>query len=54
MTKKHFTAIANILRDANASDGTKEEIGEALADFFQSVNPNFKRDRFMAVVNNED
>ena len=54
MTKKHFSAIANILRDANTSDGTKEDIGEALADFFKSVNPKFDRRRFMAVVNNED
>jgi hypothetical protein len=53
MTRKHFEAIAKIIRDARTSDGVKEEIGKALADFFETQNPNFRHDLFMQVVNNE-
>ena len=42
MTRKHFIAIAKILRESNG----KKEIIERLTDYFTTVNSNFDRDRF--------
>ena len=53
MTRKHYQAIARILAEANASDGTKEEIGEELAAYFATDNRDFRPDLFLAVVRNE-
>lgn len=43
MTKKHFQAIADILRDHDA----KPELKSELARYFKSLNPRFNRDRFL-------
>lgn len=42
LSKKHFRAIASILRDTRASKTTKQEI----ARYFASENPRFDFDRF--------
>lgn len=59
MTRKHFEAVAEIMRDVDAStvqDPTAYEHGRQfqsavivgrLADFFATQNPNFDRARFM-------
>lgn len=55
MTRKHFTEIASILSGTFAS-ATPECKGPiwgmtlSLADYFQSVNPNFDRSRFYTAV----
>lgn len=43
MSKKDFNAIAKILKDNKAS----YKIVEALADYFEDLNPRFDRDRFI-------
>lgn len=63
MTKKDFTAIANILK--NISDDV-ESVGlshppiifihiiiNQLADYFETTNPRFDRDRFMSACTGE-
>lgn len=45
MTKKHFEAIAAIIRDSEVSPHL---IARDFADYFQSINPNFDRDKFLA------
>lgn len=42
MTRKHFEAIAAILKEAGADFATVAK----LAHYFESVNPNFNRARF--------
>lgn len=46
LSKKHFRAIATILRDTHAPKRTRE----ALADYFHSDNPRFSYDRFYAAT----
>jgi len=46
MSRKHFTAIAEILCETGASQST----GRELARFFKSDNPAFKIDRFMTAT----
>ena len=43
MTKKHFEAIAKILRDGKA-DPT---LVQSLAQYFATTNPNFDAERFV-------
>ena len=43
MSRKHFTAIAEVLRSTNASDKTITEMAWMCAQF----NPHFKRDTFL-------
>ena len=54
MTKKHFIAIAAILngelRDFGFSEsqsGAIHSIAHELADYFQTINPNFDKERFI-------
>jgi hypothetical protein len=53
MTRKHFEAIARIMRDhtpvqGEAVDITHRDTVDALADYFATENPNFDRGRFVA------
>ena len=56
MTKKHFNAIANALReryDKTRDDSViheLEQVAIALADQFEVFNPNFNRSYFLAVA----
>ena len=61
MTKKHFIALADTIRAHNEwSDRNRLAIGgskhfqehhiEALADFCQSQNPQFNRDRWLGYI----
>ncbi len=54
MTKQHFIALANHIRKDNeyGFKWTAEKV-ESLADFLQTQNPNFKRDRWLAYINGE-
>lgn len=51
MTKKHFEAIARIIRDTYTDDeaGTAalRTAAEEMADYFAMINPNFDRQRFL-------
>lgn len=52
MTRKHFEAIASILRDHTPVQGEAADITHAdtvtdLADYFATENPNFDRERFI-------
>jgi len=58
MTKKHFTALANMLRDRmghnystiefdNGYNTAIAHIASDMADYFAEENPNFDRDRFL-------
>lgn len=48
MTKKHFTTIAAIVKDNH-----HEDIPYALADYFQTINANFDRARFIEACDRE-
>lgn len=57
MTKKHFIALANAIRENNRNDGAgtlrgifNDEQLNVLADFCQSQNPNFNRERWLAYI----
>ena len=63
MTKKHFEAIAKILKMAELSEtwsieeyrggeAVRNRIGELLADYFQVENPNFSPERFNKAIYN--
>ncbi len=43
MTRKHFVAIAAILKERGAS----HYVVMALCDYFESENPNFDREKFV-------
>ena len=52
MTKKHFESVAksiNIQTTAQGWSVHKEGLVQRLADFFETENPNFDRDRFYKV-----
>jgi recombination DNA repair RAD52 pathway protein len=51
MSKKHFIELANRIKQ-NRGWFTDDAI-DVLADFCQSQNGNFKRDRWLAFINNE-
>jgi len=57
MTKKHFIALADLIRDFRIPDGYANTSGntlcfmiEALADFCQEQNPRFNRDRWLGYI----
>jgi hypothetical protein len=54
VTKKHFKAIAEVLRPDHgedvAADDKRRQIAERLADYFKTVNPAFDRARFLAAA----
>lgn len=47
MTRKHYIAIAQILREADLAQSDREELAERLADYFATDNDAFDRKRFM-------
>lgn len=47
LTKKHFKAIADIIWDANLSDGQKEQLAGDFADWLCTTNGLFNRERFI-------
>lgn len=59
MTKQHFIALADTLRDnrPDTSDAAKTEeynrVTGILADFCQSQNPRFNRGRWLGYLNGE-
>lgn len=59
MSKKHFIALADAIREHNASEGHtlrgdfNQMHIEVLADFCQSQNPNFNRGRWLAYIAGE-
>lgn len=57
MTKRHFIALADAVRNLSThDDGESLELAhviETLADFCQSQNPNFNRERWLAYVAGE-
>jgi hypothetical protein len=57
MTKKHFIAMADMLREHNVVSGNNTDYTafttnqiEALADFCQAQNSNFNRDRWLGYI----
>lgn len=54
MTKKHFIALAAILKNARADDAALiDGVAEKMADYFVTVNPNFDKGRFMRAAKGE-
>ena len=54
MTKKHFIALADTIKIHNANDKGYEFSYthiDVLADFCQSQNPNFNRERWIDYIN---
>lgn len=47
LSKKHFEKIADIIWDADLSDGQKGEVALALAEYFAQENPDFSFEKFM-------
>ena len=51
MTKKHFIALADMIKANMGSDSAFGELQiDELADFCQSTNSNFKRDRWIGYI----
>ena len=57
MTKKHFIALADALKAYRKnpnkgynSDSSVSELAEMLADFCQSQNPQFNRERWLSYI----
>jgi hypothetical protein len=48
MTKKHFIAMAQLVRDHEASVSVRQILADAFARTGQQFNPNFSQVRFMA------
>ena len=57
MTKKHFIALANTIREFNTNpsrdDMFSQENIEALADFCKLQNSNFNRERWLSYIAGE-
>jgi hypothetical protein len=58
MSKKHFIALANAIREHNRLVSTRDESFtatqlETLADFCRAQNPNFKRERWIDYINGQ-
>lgn len=47
MTKKDFIGLADALRQSYRDGALRIKDAEVVADFLQSQNPNFKRERWM-------
>lgn len=47
MTKKHFEAIAQILRSNHSPGQSSQAVATAMADYFASENPRFNRAQFL-------
>ena len=61
MTKKHFIALADAIREHNRVaykeqpiDHFSDELLNTLADFCQSTNPNFNRERWLGYIAGEN
>ena len=59
MSKKHFIALADAIREHNRLIETEDEPFtpkqlETLADFCRSQNPDFKRDRWLGYIAGEN
>lgn len=56
MTKKHFIALADAVKKHNKFSGTPFNSAqlETLADFYQSQNPLFNRERWLGFINDEN
>ena len=63
MTKKHFIALADAIREHNRIESAPEKHGHCsvnqvhlnmLADFCQSSNPNFNRERWLGYIAGEN
>lgn len=60
MSKKHFIALANAIKENNRIEGAgtlrgifNQEQLDVLADFCKSQNPNFNRDRWLSYIAGE-
>ncbi len=57
MTKKHFIALADAIREHDTHPFTQAQFETAqlrtLADFCQSQNPNFNRERWLSYIAGE-
>ena len=58
MTKKHFIRLADVIRNTPRTSGNQfgafsQDAIIALADFCQSQNPNFNRDRWLSYIAGE-
>ena len=56
MTKKHFQAIADVIRDFYSIGATAnlESLSEELALEFEKINPNFDREKFLRACGTHD
>lgn len=54
MTKKHFIAIAAILKENHSPGQSSHAVAAKLADYFETENPLFDRERFLAAVKGEN
>lgn len=56
LTKKHFIAIANILKDCRQIDNKEKQefLILAFCNYFKSENPNFKENRFINAVRGQE
>jgi hypothetical protein len=50
MTRKHFIAIAEAIRENIPNKAEREAVARALAPAFLAVNPKFSTDRFIAAA----
>jgi len=54
MSKKHFIALADIIKMAHKEFSAFNDVEiQLLADFCQSQNSNFKRDRWLSYIKGE-
>lgn len=53
MSKKHFIALADFLRERGLHTVITRPVVEALADFCETQDPAFMRDRWLAYVAGE-
>lgn len=50
MTRKHFQAIADILKNGNLSDEQRRELAKEFATMLKSHNSGFQRGRFLTAA----
>jgi hypothetical protein len=51
MTRKHFEAMADMLREAKVSAKARAEMAKAMVAMFEQMNPRFNEKIFMDRVN---